>query len=82
MDATAAIGRLVRTALRVELSTSEAEALLATGAMDSLDVLWLAGCLEDEFGILVGERDLTPDNFASVASIATLVEQKLAARQG
>jgi hypothetical protein len=31
---------------------------------------------------LVGERDLTPDNFASVASIATLVEQKLAARQG
>ena len=51
--------------------------LLMEGILDSLQVVSLAEELERCFGILLDPFDLSPENFASLASLETLVLAKL-----
>jgi acyl carrier protein len=44
--------------------------------LDSLAIVKLVSLLEDRFGIEVRSEDLTPDNFATIASIARYVESR------
>lgn len=46
--------------------------------IDSLTVVMLVEALEDRFDIRIAPRDLTPDHFATVRSLARLVESKQA----
>jgi acyl carrier protein len=55
------------------------EPLLASGIVDSLGVLELVSFAEQEFGIVLGDDDLLPDNFESIGALARLVESKKAA---
>jgi acyl carrier protein len=52
------------------------ENLLSKGIVDSHGVMELVGFLEERYGITVGDEDLAPENFESVASIEAFVERK------
>jgi hypothetical protein len=50
--------------------------LLSKGIVDSHGVMELVGFLEERYGITVGDEDLSPENFESVASIEAYVQRK------
>ncbi|MET9480027.1 MULTISPECIES: acyl carrier protein [unclassified Streptomyces] len=47
--------------------------LLSDGVIDSLGVLKLIAWVEDRFEVAIGDEDLDPDNFRSVAAIDAFV---------
>ncbi|MER5889419.1 phosphopantetheine-binding protein [Streptomyces sp. NPDC001941] len=53
--------------------------LLSDGVIDSLGVLKLIAWVEDHFQLAVGDADLDPNNFRSVAAIDQFIAD---ARQG
>jgi acyl carrier protein len=58
------------------------EPLFAGGlGLDSIDALEIVVMLETEFGIKVKNENSARDYFRSVSTLATLVEEKLAAAQ-
>src|SRR5271154_1985808 len=48
--------------------------------MNSLDLAKLVLQVEDEFGLVLGKRDITPANFRSVSAISRLVVKLLRSR--
>jgi acyl carrier protein len=52
------------------------EDLLSRGIIDSLGVTQLVEFLEDRFGIVVADEDLTPANFQTLKSIDAFVACK------
>jgi acyl carrier protein len=52
------------------------EDLLSRGIIDSLGVTQLVEFLEDRFGIVVADEDLTPANFQTLTSIDAFVTCK------
>jgi acyl carrier protein len=61
----------------VELTLDDA--LLEQGIIDSMGVVELIAFIEDEFGIEVGDDEVTEQNFGTLADIATYVLSKRAA---
>lgn len=55
------------------------QSLLAEGLIDSTGILELVSYLEGEFGIIVEDQEIVPENLDSVAQIAAYVDSKLAA---
>jgi acyl carrier protein len=55
---------------------------LAEGMLDSLAIEQLIGYIEDEFGVLFEDEELVAENFASVGTVVSLVEDKLKANAG
>jgi len=51
---------------------------LENGIADSTSVLELIMFVEDDFGLAVDDEEIVPDNFDSVAGLATYVRQKTA----
>jgi len=47
--------------------------MIASGIIDSLGIMHLVGFLEANFGIRIRDEDLLPENFSSVAAIASFV---------
>lgn len=56
--------------------------LLGAGIIDSTGVLELVSVIEDTYGVQVDDSELVPENFDSLAKIATFVERKRAAAGG
>jgi len=54
------------------------DSLLETGVVDSLGIFLIVTFLEENFHVGVGDDEITPDNFRSLAVIAQMVENKLA----
>jgi acyl carrier protein len=54
----------------------DGQSLLAEGLIDSTGILELVSFLESEFGILVEDQEIVPENLDSVAQIAAYVEAK------
>lgn len=54
--------------------------LKESGILDSMSTLKLVTFLEERFNVELEASDLDPSNLASVANIARLVEQRVAAR--
>lgn len=50
--------------------------LMEREAIDSMGIFQLVGFIEDEYGIEIVDEDLTPENFASIEAIASLVQRK------
>jgi acyl carrier protein len=48
--------------------------------MNSLDLAKLVLLVEDEFGLVLGKRDITPANFRSVSALSRLVVRLLRPR--
>lgn len=55
-----------------------AASLYDTGAVDSFHMLQLLGALEAEFGIVIHNRDVVPENLDSIERIADFVARKQA----
>ncbi len=53
------------------------ENLLEQSIIDSLGILKLVTFLEEAFGIQVIDEDIVPENFQSLNSMASFVEQKI-----
>ena len=52
---------------------------LVDGLIDSLGVMQVVAFIRDEYEVNFSDEDLEPENFATVANIERLVEQKRAA---
>jgi acyl carrier protein len=52
------------------------ESLMANGVIDSLGVFRLVTFLEENFGVRVGDEEITADNLSSVDTIEQLVMRK------
>jgi acyl carrier protein len=64
-------------ATRHGLSSIESDQdLIRTGVIDSLGIQELIAFLESRFGISVGDEDLVPSNFQTVARIEAFIEEK------
>jgi acyl carrier protein len=50
--------------------------LLKTGLIDSLGILEVVSFLEKEFGIVISDEELLPENFGSVRNLSCFVRQK------
>ena len=50
--------------------------LLAREVLDSMGIFQLVAFLEHDFGILIDDEDLVPENFESIGSIARFVGAK------
>ena len=68
--------------LTAEDNLTPATKLIDEGLVDSLTMMDLVSHIESEFQFRLGVEEFTPGNFESAESIATLVEQKMAARSG
>jgi acyl carrier protein len=51
---------------------------LEEGIIDSLGIIELVAFVEKQFGISVGDQELLPDNFDSVAKLSSFINAKLA----
>lgn len=54
------------------------ESLLGAGLIDSTGILELVSYLESEFGIVVLDQEIIPENLDSVAQIAAYIDAKQA----
>lgn len=68
---------IVRTLLGGEQLTSNTCLLGQQGLLDSVTTVALIAELEHEFGIDIGDEDLTLENLSNAARIATLLRDKL-----
>jgi acyl carrier protein len=55
--------------------------LIESGIIDSLGVMTMLLFLEEQFSLQIPGEDLVPENFASISSIATLVERQTSKRR-
>jgi len=60
-----------------EVVISDDTDLLKSGILDSLSLMKLVVFIEEQFGIVVGETELIPNNFVSVNAISQFVSAKL-----
>jgi acyl carrier protein len=54
--------------------------LISSHVIDSLGMLSIVTFIEGEYGVEIGDDELVPDNFETLASIVKLVESKIAQR--
>lgn len=59
--------------MRPDASVGDDDRLLATGIVDSMGVVEIVAFLEEEFGVVVPDGDVTEENLGSVRSITELV---------
>jgi len=64
------------------LPLADDTSLLESGILDSLSVLRLIVFLEERFQIPVGDRDLLPENFASVNAICCYLRARETRQRG
>jgi acyl carrier protein len=54
--------------------------LLEAGIVDSIGILEIVTFIEEKFLVQVTDEDLIPENFGSIAAIASFIESKMAGR--
>ena len=57
-------------------NVQDEQSLLGGGLIDSLGILEVVTFLEKEFGFVVSDEELLPENFESVRSLSNFVQQK------
>jgi acyl carrier protein len=73
------VRRLITTSLSSGSSPSDLAddyPLIEKHVIDSLDMLKLIPLLEEEFGVEVDDEELVPENFGTIAAIASFVDGK------
>jgi len=64
--------------LAAAAGVKDEDSLLDSGIVDSLGILDLVAFLEKSFGIRVGDEELNPGNFDSIADVTRFVAAKRA----
>ena len=57
------------------------ESLIEGGIIDSLGVLEIIGYIENTYDINIGEEDLVPENFDSLAAIQMFISNRKSLKQ-
>ena len=57
-------------------NVGDEDPLLKNGLIDSLGILEVVAFVEKQFGIIVSDDDLLPENFDSIHSLTKFVQQK------
>ena len=57
-------------------SLGDEDDLIDSGVVDSLGIFQLIAVLEERFGIKIGDEEITPENFGTVAAIDRLVASR------
>jgi Acyl carrier protein len=52
------------------------QSLIESGILDSMGLMSLLNYIESQFGVAVDVEDLTPENFATLTSIAHFIRSK------
>jgi acyl carrier protein len=76
MDHTHLIKKFIVTEFLTDVAADELPSdydLLANGVIDSLGLLKVVAWLEQEFRVEVGDLDISPDNFRTVAAIQSFI---------
>ena len=60
--------------LRPDIDFESETGLVSEGLLESFDLIQLIALLEEEFGIEIGNRYVTAENFDSLETITALVE--------
>jgi acyl carrier protein len=58
-----------------ETTLGDDDQLIQSGIIDSLGIMTMLSFLEEEFTLQIPGEDLIPENFASISTIAALVER-------
>lgn len=73
----AAVRRVLRDELQVDVAALRPDApLFTTGLLDSAGLVQLATAVEALAGIAIADRDVTPDHFDSLESIAAYLRRR------
>jgi acyl carrier protein len=62
--------------MRQGYELSDDDSLLGNGIIDSMGVIELITYVQEEFGVQVGEEEITEENFGTLSAIARFVEGK------
>lgn len=54
------------------------DSLISSGVLDSLALLRLIAFIEEQFGIIIEDSEVVPENLETVNDIKTFIEQKKA----
>lgn len=57
------------------INFTTSEELVDEGILDSLTLVEMISCLSMEFDVMIPYDEITPENFNSVAALATMVER-------
>jgi acyl carrier protein len=63
--------------VRSDHALDENESLIEGGIIDSLGLVELVGYIENNYGIIVGEDDLVPENFDTLAAIQLFISNHI-----
>ena len=67
--------------MRPDFKLGETDSLLERGIIDSMGVMELVAFIESEFGVSVGDDDVTEENIGSLRAIAAFVGARVAPNQ-
>jgi len=59
-------------------SLGDVESLVESGIIDSMGVLELVTFIEAEFDLVLSDEDVVSENFDSIATISSFIEERLA----
>ena len=57
------------------------ESLFASGVLDSLSILRLIAFIEEQFGVIIEDAEVVPDNFQSINEINSFITKKVREKQ-
>lgn len=61
--------------LRPEYDFTQSDNYIMDGLLDSLDIVSLVECMEEEYGITIPGTEISLKNFSNIDSIVELVEK-------
>ncbi len=61
--------------MRPDIEFETEEGLVSDGLLESFDLIQLIATLENDFGVEIGNRNITTENFDSLTGIVSLIER-------
>ena len=61
--------------IRPDIEFETEEGLISDGLLESFDLIQIIASLENEFGVEVGNRNITTENFDTLNDIVSLIER-------
>lgn len=59
-----------------ETVISDDDQLIESGIIDSLGIMTTLSFLEEKFSLQIASEDLVPENFATISTIAALIDRR------
>ena len=63
--------------MRPDIEFETEEGLISDGLLESFDLIQLIATLENEFGVEIGNKNITKENFDSLDRIVSLIDSLL-----